>query len=80
MNLKCNVIPQVCAYAGTGNVLKVQEMLQICTDHYIGADTSSKKDKKKQDKVGSEFFFYIKDNFNNLLYTDFIIYIIKLFL
>jgi len=45
---------EVCAYAGTGNVLKVQEMLQICTDHYIGADTSSKKDKKKQDKESKE--------------------------
>lgn len=24
----------VCAYAGTGNVLKVQEMLHICSEHY----------------------------------------------
>ncbi|RKP15298.1 armadillo-type protein [Piptocephalis cylindrospora] len=27
------VLVDVCAYAGTGNVLKVQEMLHICTDH-----------------------------------------------
>jgi len=37
---------EVCAYAGTGNVLKIQEMLQICTDHY-GVKDKDKKDKKE---------------------------------
>ena len=27
------VLLQACAYAGTGNVLKVQEMIHLCTDH-----------------------------------------------
>lgn len=27
------ILVDVCAYAGTGNVLKVQQMLQICAEH-----------------------------------------------
>ena len=46
---------QVCAYAGTGNVLKVQEMLHICTDHYDTDDTSATaKSKEKKDKTNKE--------------------------
>merc|ERR1712179_784956 len=42
---------EVCAYAGSGNVLKVQEMLHICTDHYDPEDSKSKeKEKKDKDK------------------------------
>lgn len=33
----------VCAYAGTGNVLKIQSLLHICSEHY---DTSKDQDKK----------------------------------
>ncbi|GIY46159.1 26S proteasome non-ATPase regulatory subunit 2 [Caerostris darwini] len=41
----------VCAYAGTGNVLKVQNLLHICSEHYEVADKAKKKDdKKKEDK------------------------------
>merc|ERR1712142_856231 len=40
---------EVCAYAGSGNVLKVQEMLHICTDHYDPEDSKS-KEKEKKDK------------------------------
>nr|CAD2202686.1 unnamed protein product [Meloidogyne enterolobii] len=29
-----STLVDVCAYAGTGNVLKVQEMLHICSEHY----------------------------------------------
>ena len=25
---------EVCAYAGTGNVLKIQNLLHICSEHY----------------------------------------------
>merc|ERR1712066_614778 len=43
---------EICAYAGTGNVLKIQQLLHICSDHYEQdkevADKS--KDKKKDDK------------------------------
>jgi 26S proteasome regulatory subunit N1 len=29
------VLVEVCSYAGTGNVLKVQEMLAICSEHAV---------------------------------------------
>lgn len=38
---------EVCAYAGTGNVLKVQQLLHICSEHYDSAD---KEDNKKDDR------------------------------
>jgi len=47
---------EICAYAGTGNVLKIQQLLHICSDHYEQdkevADKS--KDKKKEDKKDGE--------------------------
>ncbi|KAF8624967.1 hypothetical protein AX15_005608 [Amanita polypyramis BW_CC] len=46
------IIVEACAFAGTGNVLKVQAMLHHCDEHI---DTSSKdKDKEKENKEGSE--------------------------
>ncbi|CAD7006151.1 26S proteasome non-ATPase regulatory subunit 2 [Ceratitis capitata] len=49
----------ICAYAGTGNVLKIQQLLHICSDHYEsssnGADEKGKKDKNKEkDKAEKE--------------------------
>ncbi|KZC14826.1 26S proteasome non-ATPase regulatory subunit 2 [Dufourea novaeangliae] len=46
---------EVCAYAGTGNVLKIQHLLHICSEHYEPSnekdDKSDRKDKdKKEDK------------------------------
>uniref|UniRef100_F6UXR3 26S proteasome non-ATPase regulatory subunit 2 n=1 Tax=Ciona intestinalis TaxID=7719 RepID=F6UXR3_CIOIN len=38
-----SVLVEVCAYAGTGNVLKVQQMLHICTE----TDDSKKKEESK---------------------------------
>jgi hypothetical protein len=32
---------EVCAYAGTGNVLKVQKLLHICSEHYEPAEKVS---------------------------------------
>ena len=29
---------EMCAYAGTGNVLKVQQLLHICSEHYDTKD------------------------------------------
>lgn len=42
---------EICAYAGTGNVLKVQQLLSICSDHYEQdkGETEKKKDDKKKD-------------------------------
>eukprot|EP00118_Oscarella_pearsei_P002780 m.11543 g.11543 ORF g.11543 m.11543 type:complete len:911 (+) comp23495_c0_seq1:476-3208(+) len=45
-----SVLVEVCAYAGTGNVLKVQNLLHICSEHY---DTDKDKDKEKEKTPGS---------------------------
>lgn len=37
---------EVCAYAGTGNVLKVQQLLHICSEHYE-AEKEESRDKNK---------------------------------
>lgn len=29
----CELIVETCAYAGSGNVLKVQKMLHLCAEH-----------------------------------------------
>ena len=41
----------VCAYAGTGNVLKIQNLLYICSEHYEQED---RRDKKKGKEVPKE--------------------------
>ncbi|KAK9718881.1 Proteasome/cyclosome repeat [Popillia japonica] len=47
---------EICAYAGTGNVLKVQQLLHICSEHYETSDREesrsekSSKDKSSKDK------------------------------
>jgi len=47
---------EICAYAGTGNVLKIQQLLHICSDHYEqDKGETEKKDKKKDgEKKDSE--------------------------
>lgn len=52
-----STLVDVCAYAGTGNVLKIQRLLHLCSDHY-----DTKDDKKKDDKVAKE-----KESFNCFL-------------
>ncbi|XP_034252046.1 26S proteasome non-ATPase regulatory subunit 2 [Thrips palmi] len=37
---------EVCAYAGTGNVLKIQHLLHICSEHHEPSDKEETKDKK----------------------------------
>lgn len=42
---------EICAYAGTGNVLKIQHLLHICSDHYepfVPETDKSKKDQNEQ--------------------------------
>ncbi|XP_069693503.1 26S proteasome non-ATPase regulatory subunit 2 [Periplaneta americana] len=41
---------EVCAYAGTGNVLKIQNLLHICSEHYEAAEKEDKKEDKKDKK------------------------------
>lgn len=45
----------ICAYAGTGNVLKIQQLLHICSDHYETSSSSENdNDKNKKDKNNKE--------------------------
>lgn len=48
----------VCAYAGTGNVLKVQQLLHICSDHLEEEqkqkEAEAAKDAKKDDKAAKK--------------------------
>lgn len=52
---------EICAYAGTGNVLKVQQLLHICSEHYettekseTDSSKSSGKDKDKEKDAQKE--------------------------
>ncbi|CAG0879784.1 unnamed protein product [Cyprideis torosa] len=46
---------EICAYAGTGNVLKVQELLLISSQHYEShSSDKDSKDKKKEEKKSDE--------------------------
>nr|NVI77532.1 regulatory particle non-ATPase 1 [Cucujiformia] len=40
----------ICAYAGTGNVLKVQHLLHICSEHYEPSEKEESSNKKDKDK------------------------------
>lgn len=37
------VLVECCAYAGTGNVLKIQHMLHICSEHFENKDEKKVK-------------------------------------
>ncbi|XP_015516239.1 26S proteasome non-ATPase regulatory subunit 2 [Neodiprion pinetum] len=42
---------EVCAYAGTGNVLKIQQLLHICSEHHESSNEKDEKsDRKEKDK------------------------------
>ncbi|XP_058490572.1 26S proteasome non-ATPase regulatory subunit 2 [Solea solea] len=45
-----NTLVDICAYAGSGNVLKVQQLLHICSEHYENKDKDKEEDKDKKDK------------------------------
>merc|ERR1739848_779182 len=45
---------EICAYAGTGNVLKIQQLLHVCSEHYEAEKEPEKKDKKKDEKKEEE--------------------------
>lgn len=38
---------EICAYAGTGNVLKIQQLLHLCSEHYEPASESESSSSKK---------------------------------
>uniref|UniRef100_A0A7E4VA39 26S proteasome non-ATPase regulatory subunit 2 n=1 Tax=Panagrellus redivivus TaxID=6233 RepID=A0A7E4VA39_PANRE len=44
-----STLVDVCAYAGTGNVLKIQRLLHICSEHYESDPDASEKRKSAKD-------------------------------
>ncbi|XP_077986315.1 26S proteasome non-ATPase regulatory subunit 2-like [Glandiceps talaboti] len=43
-----NILVEVCAYAGTGNVLKIQKLLHLCSEHIDPNKEKEKKDEKPE--------------------------------
>ncbi|CAH1786305.1 unnamed protein product [Owenia fusiformis] len=54
MKSMANILVDICAYAGTGNVLKVQELLHICSEHFEEKEEKDEKKEKKDDKKTEE--------------------------
>lgn len=56
-SMACTMV-EICAYAGTGNVLKIQQLLHLCSEHYeekqpeesSSSSKSSSKDQKEKEK------------------------------
>merc|ERR1712087_530745 len=44
----------ICAYAGTGNVLKIQNLLHICSEHHEPSDKDEPPTKKDNTKSSSK--------------------------
>ena len=42
------------AYAGTGDVLKIQKMLHLCSEHYEVSREDNKKDKKEKQEADAK--------------------------
>ena len=47
-----NILVEVCAYAGTGNVLKVQQLLHICSE-----PPKEDEPEEKKEGIGYDFVF-----------------------
>jgi 26S proteasome regulatory subunit N1 len=43
-----------CAWAGTGNVLKIQQMLQICSEHVVDFSAKKKEEVPEEEEVSEE--------------------------
>jgi 26S proteasome regulatory subunit N1 len=58
MSKPASVLAEICAWAGTGAVLKLQELLHICNEHIEDGDDDDEKDKKddeeKKDRSGDQ--------------------------
>lgn len=44
---------EICAYAGTGNVLKIQQLLHLCSEHYEPASESESSSSSKKDAAAA---------------------------
>lgn len=51
---QAQVLVDMCAYAGTGNVLKVQQLLHLCDEHYNSAQKEEEKEEKKEGEEKEE--------------------------
>ncbi|XP_055637853.1 26S proteasome non-ATPase regulatory subunit 2 [Toxorhynchites rutilus septentrionalis] len=45
---------EICAYAGTGNVLKIQQLLHLCSEHYEPAATETESSSSKKDTAAAQ--------------------------
>lgn len=54
MSKQAQILVEICSYAGTSNVLKVQAMLHHCNDH-IEKPKEGDKDAKKEDDTFQAF-------------------------
>lgn len=48
------IIVEACAYAGTGNVLKIQSLLHYCDEHIDAAGKEKEKEGDKSEKKENE--------------------------
>ncbi|XP_055593587.1 26S proteasome non-ATPase regulatory subunit 2 [Uranotaenia lowii] len=44
---------EICAYAGTGNVLKIQQLLHLCSEHYEPASSETESSASKKDAAAT---------------------------
>lgn len=44
-----SILVEICAYAGTGNVLKIQKLLHICSEHFEHKESEEKEKEKSKD-------------------------------
>lgn len=49
LSVNCN-LHLIASISGSGNVLKVQQLLHICSEHYEAKEKEKEDDKEKKDK------------------------------
>jgi 26S proteasome regulatory subunit N1 len=54
MSRACQVLAEVCAWAGTGAVIKIQELLHMCNEPISSKDSDKDKDKDEEDEEADE--------------------------
>ncbi|KAF7797058.1 hypothetical protein EIP86_008250 [Pleurotus ostreatoroseus] len=59
---QARVLVDMCAYAGTGNVLKVQSILHLCDEHLVKKEKEDEKEEKKDEKKEGEEEQPVKDD------------------
>ena len=54
MARSAEILVDACAWAGTGNVLKIQQMLQICSEHAVDFSAKKKEEVPEEEEVSEE--------------------------